>query len=35
MANSDEAQQTLRNRTARFHTDLAELEAVAGRRSTS
>lgn len=35
MANSDEAQQTFRDRTARFHTDLAALEAVAGRRATS
>ncbi len=35
MANSDEAQRTFRDRTARFHTDLAALEAVAGRRATS
>ncbi len=35
MANSDEAQRTFRERIARFHTDLAALEAVAGRRATS
>lgn len=35
MANSDEAERTFRERTARFHTDLAALEAIAGRRGTS
>lgn len=33
--NTDESERTFRDRTARFHTDLAALEAVAGKRGAT